>query len=180
MPTSNLAMAPMVLWFVHEVEHRFVLDVGPGWGKYAVLMREYFNEKPVTIDAVEAHAPYIAAHRLDRLYDLVIPGDVCDLTDDDLAGYDVVLMVDVIEHIDKARALSVLDRIPGRIVICTPETFFQTDEGLPATEAHVSHWTLADFEATGRLEASTIQHGGIIVRLAPRPVVPPSSQETNP
>lgn len=166
MPTSNLAVAPTVLWYVHETPHDAVLDVGPGWGKYAVLLREYLNDKPTRIDAVEAWVPYIAEHRLDRLYDDVIGGDVCDLAASSFDPYDVVLMVDVIEHIDKAAALDLLDRIRGRVVICTPVDWFQTDEGLPPTEAHVSHWTLADFG--DRVEAATEYLGGLVVRLAPQ------------
>ncbi len=168
MPTSNLAIAPAVIWNVAEVEPSTVLDVGPGWGKYAVLMREYLNVKPSRIDAVEAHAPYVDDHRLRALYDDVIVGDVVDVADDRLAVYDVVLMVDVIEHIDKARAVDLLDRITGRVVISTPVDWFDTGPGLPPTEAHVSHWTVEDFTATGRLEAYSEVLGGHIVRLGPK------------
>ena len=168
MPTSSLAVAPAVLWSVAEVEPASVLDVGAGWGKYAVLLREYLNVKPSRIDAVEAHAPYVDAHRLRVLYDDVIVGDVVDVADERLAVYDVVLMVDVIEHIDKARAVDLLDRIPGRVVISTPVEWFDTGPGLPSTEAHVSHWAVDDFVATGRLEAYSEVERGHIVRLAPR------------
>lgn len=167
MPTSNLLIAPQVLWMVHEVEHRTVLDVGPGWGKYATLLREYLNEPPERIDAVEAWPAYVDGHRLRSLYDDVMIGSCLDVTDGRLAFYDVVLMVDVIEHIPKAHALSFLRRVPGRVVISTPVEFFDTGPGLPHTEQHISHWTVEDFEATGRLEAATTEVGGLIVRLGP-------------
>lgn len=168
MPTSNLAIAPMVLHFVHEVPHTSVLDVGPGWGKYAVLIRETFNERPKRIDAVEMWEPYIEEHRLGVLYDEVLGGDVCDLEHFD--EWDVVLMVDVIEHIDKERALLLLDRIGCRVVISTPVDWFSTGPNLPPTEAHVSHWTPDDFTDTGRVERMAENHiGGIIVRLGPKP-----------
>lgn len=168
MPTSNLAVAPAVLWTVAEVDHGRILDVGPGWGKYAVLLREYLNDKPTRIDAVEAWVPYVDQHGLGCLYDRIWPTDVCLLPDDVLASYDVVLMVDVIEHIDKAAAIELLARIPCRVVICTPVEWFATDDGLPPTEAHVSHWTVADFEATGRLEAYSEVVGGHVARLSPQ------------
>jgi len=167
-PTSNLAVAPLVLWYVEEVEHEHVLDVGPGWGKYAVLLREYLNTKPRRVDAVELHEPYVDAHRLRVLYDDVLVGDVLDLTDEQLAAYDLVLMVDVIEHLNKQPALDLLARIPGRVVACTPVTFFSNGPGLPESETHRSHWTIADFAGTGRLERHEQQHGGLVVRLAPR------------
>lgn len=172
MPTSNLAIAPWVVHLVHEVPHARVLDVGPGWGKYATLLREYLTETPRVIDAVEAWAPYVTEHRLEVLYDSVFPIDVRDVSPERLAGYDVVLMVDVIEHVDKADALDVLARIPGRVVICTPVEFFSNGPGLPPTEEHVSHWTREDWDAlaaTRPLEACTVEFGGWLVRLGPLP-----------
>lgn len=167
MPSSNLAVWPLILHFIHEVPHDAILDVGPGRGKAAVLLREYLWPTPTRIDAVEAHVPYIPAHRLNFLYDSVTGGDVCDLAASSFAPYDVVLMGDVIEHIDKERALELLDRIRCRVVIATPTDFFQTDDGLPATERHVSHWTRADF-AADRVERIDENHiGGLIVRLGP-------------
>lgn len=169
MPTSNLAVAPSVLWNVAEVSPASVLDVGPGWGKYAVLLREYLNDPPARIDAVEAWAPYVDDHRLRALYDDVHVGDCCGLDDATLASYELVLMVDVIEHIEKPAAVEFLGRVPGRVVICTPVAWFDTGPGLPSTEAHVSHWTVDDFVATGRVEAYSEVLGGHVVRLGPRP-----------
>lgn len=160
-------MAPWVVALVHDVPHQRVLDVGPGHGKYAVLLREY-TTPPEQLDAVEAHTPYVVAYDLDGLYDQVFHADVCDLTDEQLAAYDLVLMVDVIEHIDKDAAVALLDRIPGRVVICTPVDFFHNGPGLPDSETHRSHWTGADWEATRRVESCSTQLGGWLVRLGLR------------
>lgn len=168
MPTSNLAVWPWIIQYVHEVPHERILDVGPGWGKAATLLREYLNTKPEQIDAIELHDPYVEAHRLHALYDEVLVGDVCDLDDDELARYDLVLMVDVIEHIEKERAVELLQRIPGRVVICTPVEFFSNGPGLPESETHRSHWTADDWAATKRVEVSGQQLGGWVVRLRPR------------
>lgn len=170
MPTSNLLMAPWVVHLVHEVPHRRVLDVGPGWGKYATLLREYLNERPAVIDAAEAWAPYIAEHHLERLYDAVFPCDVRDLNDARLATYDLVLMVDVIEHLDGEEAHALLARIPGRVVICTPVDYFHNGDGLPPTEEHRSHWTQGDWDRLAEsrpIEAAFTEHGGWLVRLGP-------------
>jgi 2-polyprenyl-3-methyl-5-hydroxy-6-metoxy-1,4-benzoquinol methylase len=144
-----------------------VLDIGPGHGKYATLLREYLNHPPQRIDAVEAHRPYITAHHLWALYDEVRGLNALDLDAEDLAPYDLVMMIDVIEHMDKAAALALLDRIRGWVIICTPEAFFATDPGLPATEEHVSHWTPEDFTVLPRLEHHSVYLGGHLVRLRP-------------
>lgn len=186
MPTSNLAVAPHVLALVEQVPHESVLDVGPGWGKFATLLREYLNTKPDRIDAVEAWGPYIHDHHLERLYDVVYHGTVVGplwigpassvhRADEVLAAHDLVLMVDVIEHIDKPAALALLDRIPGRVVICTPVDWFHNGDGLPPTEEHVSHWAQADWDdiASRRpIEVCYTELGGWLVRLGPLPGSP--------
>lgn len=172
MPTSNLAIAPFVVNLVEQVPHQHVLDVGPGWGKYATLLREYLNVKPARIDAVEAHKPYVDQHGLAALYDEVLVGDVLDLDADRLALYDLVLMVDVIEHVDLQPGLDLLCRIPGRVVICTPVAFFSNGPGLPDSETHRSHWTAAEWEWVAEhrpVEAAYEQLGGWLVRLGPLP-----------
>lgn len=167
MPTSNLAVWPMLLWLVHSAPHRRILDVGPGHGKAAVLLREYLTEPPEQIDAVEAHRPYVEAFGLRALYDNVFVTDVVDLPSERLAGYDVVLMADVIEHLDKPAAVDLLGRIPGRVVISTPVEFFSNGPDLPESETHRSHWTAADFETTGRVEEIVEETTSWLVRLGP-------------
>lgn len=175
MPTSILEVAPAVLHYLWEVRPADrplrVLDVGPGWGKYATLVREYVDPA-AQLAAVEAWPAYIEDHRLDRLYDLIVAGDIRDQPDTWLDGFDAVLMVDVLEHIPKDEALRVLDRIGGWIVIATPRHFFENPPELPEPEAHVSHWTVADFEATGRLDGYHHDHfrdpGVIVCRLRPK------------
>ena len=79
-------------------------------------------------------------------------------------------MVDVIEHLEKIPALDLLARIRGRVVISTPELFFEQGgpgTGLPDSEIHRSHWTLDDFDRTGRMDVGRIEQGGVVVRLAP-------------
>ena len=167
MPTSNLALAPTIIWLCHEVEHRTVLDVGPGHGKYALLFREYLSVTPERIDAVELHEPYVDGFDLRSLYDSVFVCDVLALSSGFLSSYDLVLMVDVIEHLEKEAAVDLLRRISGRVIISTPVEFFSNGPGLPESETHRSHWTAQDFEATGRVEVCEERLGGIITRLAP-------------
>lgn len=157
----------MVLYLVETADpHETVLDVGPGRGKYGLLLREYLNRPPRRIDAVELEPSYVD-DRLRALYDDVFVGDVLALARA-LELYDVVLLVDVIEHLEKDDGLELLDRISGRAVISTPVEFFSNGPGLPPSEEHRSHWTRADFEATGRLEEDGSRFGQTIVRLGPR------------
>lgn len=168
MPTSNLALAPAILNLVATAPaHATILDVGPGHGKYAVLVREYVG--PVErLDAVEAWEPYVEAFKLRDLYDEVIVEDVRFLGDADLARYDVVLMVDVLEHLEHVDGEALLRRIAGRVIVCTPASFFQNPEHLAIPpEAHRSVWTLEELAAIRPLEVGYVELGGVIARLAP-------------
>lgn len=165
MPTSNLAIWPAILHLVHQVQPSVILDVGPGRGKGAMLLREYIGCPPIVrVDAVEAWEPYVTP-RLKAVYDNVYIMDVLEMADHELERYDLVLMVDVIEHIDKPDAIGLLERIPGRVVVCTPEQFFQNPEHKEVPpEKHRSLWTVDDFGS--RVEANMSQLGGVVVRLS--------------
>lgn len=180
LPTSLLAIWPDILLCVEQVPHRRVLDVGPGHGKAAILLREYLADPPDSIDAVEAWEPYVGRFHLDDLYDRVFIGDVTSGRWDvggssvdaqgQLARYDLVLMGDVLEHIRQEPAMALLRRIPGRVVICTPVAWFDNDPGHrhPPTEAHVSHWTQADWDSVGAFRSVEVCYqtlGGWVVRL---------------
>lgn len=168
MPTGNLLVAERAVTFAGTIETppQTVLDVGCGYGKYGVLLREYLESHPV-VDGVEAWEPYIKDHKLKGIYRRVYLQDVTEMETETLNNYDLVMMGDVIEHIEKDAALDLLKRISGWVIICTPFDHFHTDEGLPPTEAHVSHWTEQDFIDTGRLDRYEVSYGSHIVRLSP-------------
>lgn len=141
MPSSLLAQWPFILSAANLVAPKTVLDVGPGWGKGAVLLREYVPSV-TKIDAVEAHGPYIMEHGLGALYRAVHRSRFEEMTVEQLAGYDLVLMVDVIEHIEDGVAMHVLQRVAKHLLVCTPDVFeVSWVPGLPETERHVSVWT---------------------------------------
>lgn len=193
MPTSALEVWPRFINLVERVPHRALLDVGPGHGKLAVLAREYLNNPPALIDAVEAWPDYVHEFELARLYDTVYVGDATtdrwetgyeyrrtaaghlqlhDLPPVDarqrLAAYDVVVMGDVIEHMEKGPARRLVEGIPGAVVINTPVEFFHNGDGLPPTEAHVSHWGEDDWHDFGdRVDHVEVVHGAWLVRLRP-------------
>lgn len=160
-------MVPTVLNHMVALDPASVLDVGPGFGKYGVLFREYCPKHPMMV-GVEAWEPYVADHRLRGVYDHMYVMDVLDLPVHDLNMCEAVFMGDVIEHLDKDRALELLERIWRPVVINTPEHYFHNGDNLPWTETHRSHWTLDDFRATGRVVREEIVYAGLVVTLGPQ------------
>lgn len=169
MPTGNLLVAEQHVAIAARIRPtpRTVLDVGCGYGKYGVLLREYLDGLP-RVDGIEMWEPYVAPHHLLGIYDNLTVGDALGLSEEFLADYDLVNMADVIEHMDKAGALAFLGRCSRWVLINTPVDWFHNGDGLPPTEDHVSHWTHEDFSATGRIRHYEEYVGGHIVLLGPR------------
>lgn len=194
-PTSLLDLAPTVLNMVHRSPARTLLDVGPGFGKYGLLLREYLGvHRFRRLDAVEAEERYIDGFPwLAELYDTLYLGDVAgaawreyepgsgDLGEPPwvkggvvdapmrLAEYDLVLMGDVLEHIDEAAAQRLLERIPGRVLVNTPVAFFQNPEADQGweTERHRSSWSVSKLARIRDVEQDASQLGAVLVMLAP-------------
>lgn len=100
---------------VENLTHRFqaghtrILDVGAGWGKYKMLLREY------EMDAVEIWEPYVLENNLWSMYEKVYVDDVCSLEPRVFDDYDVVIFGDVLEHIERDKARRLLLDLVGRV-----------------------------------------------------------------
>lgn len=167
MPTSKLELTPVIVNMAWEVAPTTILDVGPGYGKMGLLCREYL-EKPLVIDAVEMEPRYVT-ERLTAIYDHVNVKDVTQLRPELLAQYDLVLLIDVIEHLEKPDGLRLLESITGNVIVSTPRDFFQNPECEEyPSECHRSHWTLDDFGGRIDRDESSEVHGITLVRLHAR------------
>lgn len=169
MPTGVLLVAERAVTVAGQIKPtpQYILDVGCGYGKYGVLLREYLDPTP-QIHGIELWEPYVEPHRLRGIYDHLRVGDALLLPQPVLDNFDMVMMGDVIEHMPKEDALAFLGRVKGSQVIVTPVVYFQAgNDSLPPTECHVSHWTRQDFEDTGRLEHYEESYGAIVARLGP-------------
>ncbi len=144
MPSSYVdAVAPIVHALVALAPRR-VVDVGPGWGKYGLLVREYLG---VVADAIEVEPGRLPTQ--DALYGTVHVGDVRRFTPAFWReqGWDLALLVDVIEHMPKADGHALLARLHDAgtaVLISTPKVFFSQHDPRNPYEEHVSHWTWQD------------------------------------
>jgi SAM-dependent methyltransferase len=174
MPYSHDAPKGWCTARIRELDPRHVLDVGPGAGTWAALLRE--NRHPV-LDCIEAHGPYVERFRLGVLYDHVFVGDVrqwdwggCDYVtvaeSDTPVGqgipkwtWDLIILGDVLEHMTKPEALAVVDQALAHtdavlVVVPVGEWPQGPEEGNPL-EAHVSTWDEADVLALPKLRRTT-------------------------
>lgn len=152
MPSSDYRQIPVVVQTYWELHPESILDIGCGCGKYGFLAREYLRDCPwmpnwVTVkrvDAVEVFADYIKPlHKL--IYDNVYIGDITEL---EVGEYDLILLIDVIEHIEKSKALELVDKLKrkGKLLIITPSQFTTHPERYGNKhEEHISSFEYSDF-----------------------------------
>src|SRR5262249_48389340 len=134
-----------------------VLDVGCGFGKYGVLLREYldvWHERLAAKDwqlelvGIEAYEGYRNPVH-DSVYSKVHCGEAQRVLPK-LGEFDVTLIADVIEHLQKDDAREMvkecLQRHSPVVIVSTPISFYPQGAilGNPY-EVHRNHWSLEDF-----------------------------------
>lgn len=177
MPSSNARQIPVIVGLLRQLDFHTVLDVGCGYGKYGFLIREYIDRftMDVFIDAIDADINDDAYRVIDEIYDDIYEGDF--IGEHQFIGqhaqqrthWDLVLMIDVIEHFDKEDGYAALQQaltIGKRVLIATPKNpAHQHIEGKPYEE-HRSRWTQKDFKEVGKWEdhSTEAQIIGILTR----------------
>lgn len=130
-----------------------ILDVGSGFGKWGLLLREYLEvwqgrlypfEWRKRIDALEIYGPYTNLSWYSAVYDDVFVGSVLDHLDL-VSDYDLVLLMDVVEHLEKQHGRALLGSCQSWI-LSTPT--YRSRQGLAfgnPHEKHLSFWNREDF-----------------------------------
>lgn len=129
-PTSSAEPIFDVLKAAIYWEPKSVLDIGAGFGKYGVLMREYLDVRngrvyqkdwKTVIDAIEIYDPYVSSNY--GVYNSVRLGDIEKIK---IEKYDLILLMDVIEHLTKKKGLQLVRDLRKKcknLLITTPIGF---------------------------------------------------------
>lgn len=158
MPTSIDEGKDWSLARFERTKPETVCDIGPGEGTYAKLFRPVHHG--IWWTAIEIHKPYITKYKLkntktrtDR-YDEIHVDDARNV-DNHLFHRDLVIAGDVLEHMPREDAVTLLQRIEAagawNILISVPIVEAPQGEvdGNPAEE-HVHHWEFDDMAAVLR------------------------------
>lgn len=147
MPYSDSCFDKKVLSIVSELKPKTVLDVGPGAGKYAGMIRSVSSK--TRIEAVEIDKKYIKKFKLNDLYDKVHTSSIQKFVDSHHdSNYDLVIFGDVIEHLKKSEGVDVLNFFVYRskhIIIQWPHAYLQNAWEGHVHESHISVWGKSDF-----------------------------------
>lgn len=160
MPSSRPELIQPVIVFMSRANPETFLDVGCGFGKFGFLAREYLGlwnardgkrHKLKTVDAIEIYPNYIGPLQR-QIYDKIIIGDIRKLCKG-IDNYDLILMAEVIEHIEKDEGIHVLETLRDKsknLMVTTPlEVKEQKAEFGNEHERHLSQWSKKDFAKLG-------------------------------
>lgn len=142
MPTSDPQGKDWALATYLKIQPEHVIDIGPGEGTYAKLMRPHHKAHWI---GIEAWAPYIATYGLDELYDIVHVADARLVDWSWFLTTDLVIVGDVLEHMSRLQAQVLIERLQQaapNLLISIPVLHLDQDavNGNPF-ERHVDHWT---------------------------------------
>lgn len=160
MPSSHHYQLTPIVDLIMSLNPQSILDVGAGFGKFGVLCREYlelwdgryqytFKRK---IDCVEAFGEYITPlHKF--IYDKIYVADIAKLINELHYTYDLVLLIDVLEHFEKQQGTDLLNKLLDKnkgVLVSTPKEFFAQGPGFGNDyEIHKSHWSTQELEEFG-------------------------------
>lgn len=157
LPTSWYQAIPPILEQIQIEKPASVLDIGVGFGKYGLLLRdvldipfERYHKKQwqVRIDGIEAYEQYKNPVH-DFAYDHVYYGNAMEIIDQ-LPIYDCILFIDVLEHFSKDNGHAFIKKLLAHtqksLLISTPLYPAEQEEYLGNHyERHISQWSPIDF-----------------------------------
>ena len=163
MPTSHFQQLNEIMRLVAICKPKSVLDIGVGFGKYGMLCREYlelwtdYNRIlsslslgfKYRIDGIEVCRRYLTPMH-DYIYDQIFQGDALEVLPTLKHHYELILLIDIIEHFrfdDGLKVLKMCGEIGDNVIVSTPREFKpQNPEFGNEFEIHRSHWELSDFD----------------------------------
>ena len=148
MPSCRPDVISGVLYKVMDIKPGTILDVGVGHGKWSILCDEYLrywtNLVP-KIDGVEIFENYKSPAY--GVYNEIFNCDVMSLVEKEkIQNYDMVLIIDVIEHLSKENGFKLLEKC-NKYIVSTPNYWLPQGSSFGNDhEKHISKWDGQDFE----------------------------------
>jgi cyclopropane fatty-acyl-phospholipid synthase-like methyltransferase len=166
MPYSSESGKAYIRNIVGRIKHDRMLDIGCGSGTYAKM----FPDARWT--GVEVWEPYIDEFNLNDLYEEIILADARSVRLATLGRFDVAMLGDVLEHMEKQDAQDLLERVKAiadTVIVSIPIGHYPQDayNGNPHERHITDNWTHEDFLRTfGYPTCSSIENEiGIFVWL---------------
>lgn len=108
------------------------LDVGPGAGTYAHLLKGHFPN----MDGIEIYPKYVEQFNLRSLYNNIIIGNILEF---DFDEYDYLILGDVLEHFKYVEAKNLIDKICSKDKLCMVAVPYLFEQGEYDGNIHETH-----------------------------------------
>jgi hypothetical protein len=157
MPTSNISQITDIMELIYFTNPRSILDIGVGFGKYGFLSREFlelmdgrkkYNDWKVNIVGIEAFKDYLTQVH-DFIYDKIYLGNVIDILPTINNKFDMILLIDVLEHFDFRDGIKILNICKEKsdyMIVSTPKDIgIQQDSFNNTFEIHKFQWNKSHF-----------------------------------
>ncbi len=148
-----------ILSIIKEINPKTILDVGSGFGKYSLLTREALLSQraergeiipvdDIVIDCIEPSKYFQDLKFHNYLYENHYHVGLENFVPS--KNYDLVLMIDVVEHKEKEEMKNHIARLKNscsKILISTPKQviFYKEEYYGDHCQHHISQWTKEDF-----------------------------------
>jgi hypothetical protein len=160
MPVSDLNNITPIMNEVWRLGPSSVLDLGIGMGMYGMLCRQLLDIGQRRLDPKQWTTLIVGVEGFTEyknpLHDYAYSSVMYeDFTKGDYKGFDLVLMIDSLEHIEKSVGHTLLDRLlqnNKRVIVSCPTGENYLEQGAVfgnEFERHRAHWTEDDFELRG-------------------------------
>jgi len=176
MPISDYRHIPQVLDEVYLLQPETVLELGIGFGKWGVLLREVLDamygrcredQWKRQIWGVEAWFEY--KNPCWGAYQSVTRGDFTKplpggIKEDMLVGWDLVMMMDSLEHLPREVGrpfLASLVENNKRVIISVPNGYMPQDEAVYGNEYEKHRWTFKGMEEFERFAGVKLLYQGL-------------------
>jgi 2-polyprenyl-3-methyl-5-hydroxy-6-metoxy-1,4-benzoquinol methylase len=158
LPSSVLSVIDPIIKEAMSIRPKSILDIGLGYGKYGLLCREYLEgwknrvfpkQWIIRIDGIEIFEPYTDLSWNEEIYDRIYVGDARKRIYD-VGMYDLILAIDVIEHVEKDDGIRLIHAILEKCLKCaiinvpTGNWMGNVVVGGNPNEAHKAIWTVED------------------------------------
>lgn len=154
MPISSWNAITPIMNEVYFLQPKTVCDLGIGYGKYGALLREVLDamhgrcrpdQWEARIDGVEAWGLY-----KNPCWDAYSEIRIDDFSIDGVAGYDLVLMIDSLEHLEPAEGREFLARLVANnkhVILSVPVQYMPQGAAYGNEfETHRTHHTGHEFD----------------------------------
>jgi 2-polyprenyl-3-methyl-5-hydroxy-6-metoxy-1,4-benzoquinol methylase len=147
MPGSVGKFNDLIYKFLEEIKPTSILDVGVGAGSYGKLIKNIYPNTTVT--GIEPTESYIGQYNLDQVYDSIHVTTIQEYIKGDVGIHDVVLCIDVLEHLFLSEAIDMLEALTYHskwIILAWPNDVNQNWVDGNYYEKHKSNMVLSDLQ----------------------------------